>query len=443
MARILLALHQFFPRFYTGTETLTLEVAKELQTRGHYVAIVCVEPTTPDYPGPEKPELQHTFYEGIPVWRIFTGPEVSLVERLEYESNDERLVPFIENILLKEKPDIVHAFHLMHLTLSFVEVVKRADIPFYFTTTDFWLLCPTFQLLKYNQHVCSKPDPLSCFKCLLALYMKGIASPPKSILLCFRFPRVAALLNSTTRSCQRILKERIKRNHRIFEMMDGVFWSNEFLQNIFNDNKYTTTYHNIIKFPVPQKANNLFELPLAQESSVLRVAFIGTLNPSKGPQVAIKAVTKLNPSIPVQLNIWGAAMSARFEEELRRSANMDSRIVFCGTFPQEQFFEVLNDIDVLVIPSLWYENTPLTALSALAARRILIASDLGGLSSLVDNGRNGYLFPPGDSLALSRILAKLAKDKSELSVFAENIDPPVKVTNYVDKLLLFYRNFPQ
>jgi len=441
MARILFALHQFFPRFYTGTETLTLEVAKEFQARGHCVSIVCVEPVTPDFPGSTEPELSHTLYDGIPVWRISTGPETDVLNRLVHESNDARIVPFIEEVLLHEQPDIVHIFHLMHLTLSFVTTVKKVGIPLFFTTTDFWLLCPTYQLLKYNQELCSRPASLSCFKCLMSLYMRGSASLQKKI--GFHFPRLAWLFSPAARSCQRILKARIRHNHRIIEMIDGVFWSNAFLKNIFLANNYSAKNSRIISFPVPQKASNLFELPLAQQSDVLRVAFIGTLNPSKGAQVVIKAMTALDSSIPVQLNIWGASMIPKFEDELRSFAQSDSRITFCGAFPQERFSEVLKDIDVLVIPSLWYENTPLTALSALAARRVLIVSDLGGLSSLVDHGNNGYLFPPGDYVALSRILERLSRDKSELTTCVENIAPPGKITNYVDDLILCYEECTQ
>jgi glycosyltransferase involved in cell wall biosynthesis len=91
-----------------------------------------------------------------------------------------------------------------------------------------------------------------------------------------------------------------------------------------------------------------------------------------------------------------------------------------------------------VIPSLWYENTPLVALSSLAARRVIIVSNLGGLISLVENGRNGYIFPPGDASTLSRILLRLAQNKSKLSDVVKNINPPHRVVDYVEELIPFY-----
>ncbi len=193
-------MHQFFPRFYTGTETLALEVAQELQTQGHDVSILCVEPCTPDISYPEKPELQNDSFDGVPVWRLFTGSEPGLMERLEWESYDTRIMPLLDEFLIKEKPDIVHAFHFMRLTLSFAELVKKNGIPFYFTTTDFWLLCPTYQLLKHNGTLCTKPDRRSCFQCLLALYMRGLTDKPLQLRLGLAFPRMAGLFNPTARS---------------------------------------------------------------------------------------------------------------------------------------------------------------------------------------------------------------------------------------------------
>lgn len=438
MAKILFALHQFFPRFYTGTETLTLEVAKQFQANGHDVSVLCVEPDTPGIPYPSEPEIHEDTYDGVLVWRLFTGSYLSLEDRLDRESYDQKLIQLFDGLLLQTKPDIVHAFHLMRLTLSFAESVKKRGIPLYFTTTDFWLLCPTYQLLRYNGTLCTKPDRLSCFQCILSLYMRGYTKKPLKLRAALALPRLAALYSPMVKACQYILESRIERNQHLMYLFDGVFWSNEFLKNLFITNKFKPKNHKTIKFPVPQKANCLFNLPPAEKSTVLRVAFIGTLSQSKGPQVAIKAVKKFALHVPVQLSIWGAAELIEFEQELKNNAKDDSRIVFMGTFPQDKFSEVLKDIDVLVIPSLWYENTPLTALSSLAARRMIIVSDLGGLSSLVENGQNGYVFPPGDASALYGILFKLAQNKNKLLDDTNNINPPCKVGDYVEELTRSY-----
>ena len=61
----------------------------------------------------------------------------------------------------------------------------------------------------------------------------------------------------------------------------------------------------------------------------------------------------------------------------------------------------LSRIDVLVVPSIWYENAPLVVYSALAAGVPVVATDLGGLSETIVHGRNGLLFEPGNPAALA------------------------------------------
>jgi glycosyltransferase involved in cell wall biosynthesis len=88
--------------------------------------------------------------------------------------------------------------------------------------------------------------------------------------------------------------------------------------------------------------------------------------------------------------------------------------------------------DVLVVPSLWAENAPLVALEARAAGCPVIASDIGGLPELIEDGRDGLLFPPGDSDALAAILAQPAKIRGLA------VRPPRSLANFVDEVQHHY-----
>ena len=221
-------------------------------------------------------------------------------------------------------------------------------------------------------------------------------------------------------------------------MFDGVFWSNAFLRDMFHKNGLICSIEQIVPFPVPERARELFNLPEPSTNQSLRVAFIGTLQPSKGPQVLLEAFTKIDQEVPVRLSIWGPEVYPNFLDRLKRKADKDDRIVFRGTFPQEKFADVLGETDVVVIPALWYENTPLTALSVLAARRVLVTSNLGGLATLVKDGKNGFLFPAGDAEKLAKILVRLAQNRSLIRRIVANISPPPRVAQYVDEILKLY-----
>jgi len=123
---------------------------------------------------------------------------------------------------------------------------------------------------------------------------------------------------------------------------------------------------------------------------------------------------------------------------LRALSDGCQTIQFCGTFPNAEIAHVLAEIDALVVPSLWYENTPLVVYSALAAQCPVIASDLPGLSEVVRHGWNGLTFPAGDVASLHCRLARLVGETDLLVHLTANCKKPKSTTTYVDELLLLY-----
>ena len=96
-------------------------------------------------------------------------------------------------------------------------------------------------------------------------------------------------------------------------------------------------------------------------------------------------------------------------------AQGDPRILFCGRFENDRIAKVLSEIDVLVIPSLWYENSPLTIHEASLARVPVVAAGLGGMAEFVQDGANGLHFEFGNSEDLYRKLSMLEQDRSRVA----------------------------
>jgi glycosyltransferase involved in cell wall biosynthesis len=125
---------------------------------------------------------------------------------------------------------------------------------------------------------------------------------------------------------------------------------------------------------------------------------------------------------------------------MQQRASGDSRIAFCGTFENPDIANVLDGMDVLVIPSLWHENMPLVALSAQAAGCPLVASDIGGLSDVVAHGENGLLFAPGSSAQLAEVISRLLADDDLLARLSTQAVTPMDTERYVDELEAEYRH---
>src|SRR6202007_2144024 len=110
----------------------------------------------------------------------------------------------------------------------------------------------------------------------------------------------------------------------------------------------------------------------------------------------IEAFQRLPADADAVLRIYGdphqfPEYGAYLQELAARPLPNSEKISFCGSFPNSQLGSVLQNLDVLVVPSRWYENTPLVIQSALATKTPLIATDLGGMSELVHHTENGLL----------------------------------------------------
>ena len=101
-------------------------------------------------------------------------------------------------------------------------------------------------------------------------------------------------------------------------------------------------------------------------------------------------------------------------------------INFHGGYHYEEISQVLANIDVLVVPSVWYENSPLAIHEAFLAGIPVITSNLGGMAELVKDGQNGLLFEPGNAADLNEKLYRFIDHPELIEQLASN---PMKVSS--------------
>ena len=117
----------------------------------------------------------------------------------------------------------------------------------------------------------------------------------------------------------------------------------------------------------------------------------------------------------------------------------DGRIKFCGFFHNDQVGEILSDLDVLVVPSLWYENSPVVIYEAQAARCPVIATNLEGISEVIEHEVNGLLFEKGDVKGLAEAIRRLAENRNLLVKLASNAKRPKSIIENVLELESYYQ----
>jgi glycosyltransferase involved in cell wall biosynthesis len=172
----------------------------------------------------------------------------------------------------------------------------------------------------------------------------------------------------------------------------------------------------------------------------LRVGFLGTLAPHKGPHVLLEAWLRLPAGLRARgrLAVRGPALGGPAYEarllELARAGGAE----LSGPLARADVPDFLRATDLLVVPSLWFENSPLAIQEAIACRTPLLVSDLGGMAELVTPGENGLRFPAGDVAALAQMLGDALAGRAGLErLYARPIVLP-SLDEHVDAVLARY-----
>lgn len=141
-----------------------------------------------------------------------------------------------------------------------------------------------------------------------------------------------------------------------------------------------------------------------------QLLFVGRLAVLKGLPILIDALGRLRARRPgIRLTIVGAGPEGAGIEARARAQGLGDHVRFAGYQPPEQVSEWLRTADVFVLPSL-AEGVPVAVMEAMASGVPVVATRVGGLSELVDDGASGYLVPAGAPGALADRIESLLDD---------------------------------
>ena len=439
--RILLTVHQFFPDFKAGTEVLTLSVAKELIRRGHEVCIFTGYPCENSLGDDER--FDEYIYDEITVYRFYHSyvPMLTQTSLIEIGYNNQLSKKHFSHILKIFKPELVHHFHLNRLGVGIINLLADHDIPQYFTPTDFWMICPTAQLILKDGQFCLGPDKLSgnCIKhfaqnSVSDFNAKVISFIPDSLIgEIAKITKGSKIIHFPMQNEVEAMSSRLENTISALNRMQGIVAPNRFMVDLFLRYGVNRRIVHEVNFGIDiHKENVNIPLKKLNADACIRLGFIGTLAPHKGCHIAIEAVKSL-PDGFASLDIYGSGPDfPEYVKSLEDSAMANSNIKFCGTFPNNNIFAIFETIDVLIVPSVWFENTPLVVYSAQASNCPVIGSDLPGISAVIKHGINGLLFKAGDSDDLSDKIKRI-KDIDVTAMSACAIQPKTSV-QYVNDL---------
>lgn len=428
-----------------GTEIYTLSLSLEL-SRKHEVYIFCRTSDTKqkDY------EITKSNYGKITVYSINnTFRDCNSFEMLY----DNEMINTKFNDLLDEiKPDIVHIQNQIFLSIGIIGKIKEKNIPLVFTLHDYWLMCPRWHLFRKNNKPCEEAvygkfnqGCIGCLEEMINLRKGNVRMYMISKILFFPFILKALKrmwffyihIASNSNSNINKLKDREFKIRSLLDMVDIFLAPSEFIRNRFIEFGLPKEKIEIFRFGFN---NNLFLNHQKFSADRIRFAFIGTLLPAKGLHTLINAFNRIDTK-KADLKIYAKLRTyAGFEDYLPNLKKIvkNRNIKFMDEFDHTDIARIFHEIDILVVPSLWYENSPLVIQEAFLFRTPVLASDIGGIPELVKDSINGFLFKAGDIEDLQEKLQYIIGNPDVISKFQENISMPKSMEDHAREIEELY-----
>ncbi len=429
---LLHVIHDFLPRHQAGSEIYAFELSRELAQRQH-VQVLCAE---------FDPSRPH----GHVTWRVHEGLAViEIVNNWQCATFEETYRPpliaeQIGHVLRAVQPDVVHVHNLLNFSFDLPAMARRHGSAVVATLHDYTLVCPSGgqRIHRAEHHVCHVIDTDRCARCfrespfhaqisfgrvaalaprLLTRVAAGVAK--RTPLLANRLASGVSRMGAFPISADEI-EARLRSARTVFEAVDLFVAPSQSIASEFarlgidqskirvSDNGFVPMQHSSAK----------------KKGERLRIGYVGTLVWHKGVHVLMDAVREL-PGAAYELTIFGSLETHPEYSAQLRSQAAGLPVRFRGRFERAQVTEVYAQLDVLVVPSLWLENSPLVIHEAFMAGVPVVGARIGGIAELVNHGLNGLLYDPASPADLTAALRQLIDHPERLREFARQI-PEVK-----------------
>lgn len=299
------------------------------------------------------------------------------------------------------EPDVIHLHHVLGIGADALFQLRQqfSHAVIVLTLHEFIAICHNQgQMMRTDGSVCERASPAACHAC---------------------FPDIVAA---------RFLR-REQALRAMMSMVDGFIAPSLFLAQRY------------IEWGIPQSSVTVLENAVGMPARELkrgssptqkrgRFAFFGQLTPFKGVDLLLEAVAHM-PEADWQgcsLEIFGAnlehqpsAFREKIEALIKRAG---SRVTRHGAYQSTDLPELMSRADWVVVPSIWWENSPLVIQEAFSQGVPVIASAQGGMAEKVASGRDGLTFPAGDVGSLRATLVK-ASNPDVWAKMASGVLPPL------------------
>lgn len=366
---ILKVIHGYPPFYNAGSEVYSQSICNELSKK-HRVSVFTREE---NLYAPCFSIRKNKINENLTLY-IVNNPQGK--DGYRHQQMDEVFTELVKEL----KPDIANIGHVNHLSTGLVDELNKLKIPIIYTLHDFWLMCPRGQFLTrsigkdHNFKVCDKQENSKCATQCYEVYFSGVQQD--------RQKDIDIWTDWVSR--------RMNETKSFIDKVDLFIAPANYLRDRFI-NEFGIPENKIIYLDYGFPTEYLSPPKKSKEKTNFTFGYIGTHIPSKGVNLLIEAFKKIESV--ATLKIFGRD-NGQSTKALRLMAETSkNKIEFMGEYKNEDLVkDVFANVDCIVVPSIWGENSPLVIHEAQACKVPVITADFGGMKEYVHHQINGLLF---------------------------------------------------
>lgn len=278
-------------------------------------------------------------------------------------------------------PDVIHIHHYAHMGIEILPALRQAapQAKLIFTLHEFMAICKhNGQMVKNKSlKLCYKATPADCHGCYPA-YSPGDFFLRHNYLL-DQFANVDCFVSPSHFLAERYIEWGIEPERM------------QVIENVLPDFS-----------PIPPRE-------LAPGAKRTKFAFFGQVNPYKGIDVLLEAFLHLPDEVKslVSLDIHGANLDQQTGDLQEKVAGLldqlQGTVSMRGPYEAHQLPSLLGETDWVIIPSIWWENSPVVIQEAIAHGRPLIGSNIGGMKEKIE-GKAGLTFDARSASSLAHTI---------------------------------------
>lgn len=404
--KIIICCNAYPPNFIGGAELIAHSQAKALKKLGHEVIIF----TGDTHARGDRYSMSQDTYENLTVFRVRLLPQDF---QSDFVNFSHRIVEeHFKALLDKFSPEVVHFHNIIGLSIGIIHIAKTRGIKTVLTLHDHWGFCFKNTLIKFNDEICRNFS--ECKDCMPFIHDQD----NKGIPIHMRADFFAMQMHD----------------------LDVIISPSQYLAEAYINAGLPKEKFMVISYGIEiQKFKNISKNTALDGR--LRFTFIGYLGKHKGIHTFLSALPLIDNKDRFQVNLVGEGELADLYKQQVKSNGLQNIVKFWGKIDNNRIEEVYSVTDVLILPSIWPENQPVTITEAMAARTPVIGSRMGGIPELVEDGKTGYIFEAGDEKELAEKMQEFILHPDKLQTFGQNAFKKIadyELENQVNKIAQVY-----